>query len=95
MIADVQGAVIIVAGHNEDYSLQSNIDNSANRAYRIFRGAGFTKDQIRYLASSPQDPDGDGASEMTAPSTTANIQDAIEIWAATRRGREISRCTCI
>ena len=38
---------IIVAGHNEDYTLQTNIDNSANRAYRIFRGAGFTKDQIR------------------------------------------------
>jgi hypothetical protein len=80
----VLGAVIIVAGHNEDYSLQSNIDNSANRAYRIFRGAGFTEDQIRYLASSSQDPDGDGVSEVAAPSTTANIQAAIETWAATR-----------
>ena len=78
------GAVIIVAGHNEDYSLQSNIDASANRAYRIFRGAGFTKDQIRYLASSSQDPDGDGVSEVAAPSTTANIESAIENWAKTR-----------
>lgn len=81
---DVLGAVIIVAGHNEDYSLQTNIDNSANRAYRIFRGAGFTEDQIRYLASASQDPDGDGVSEVAAPSTTANIQSAIETWAATR-----------
>ena len=83
-VAQTLGAVIIVAGHNEDYSLQTNIDNSANRAYRIFRGAGFTEDQIRYLASSSQDPDGDGVSEVAAPSTTANIQDAIETWAATR-----------
>jgi hypothetical protein len=81
---NVLGAVIIVAGHNEDYSLQTNIDNSANRAYRIFRGAGFTEDQIYYLASSSQDPDGDGVSEVAAPSTTANIQHAIETWAATR-----------
>ncbi len=81
---NVLGAVIIVAGRNEDYSLQTNIDNSANRAYRIFRGAGFTEDQIRYLASSSQDPDGDGVSEVAAPSTTANIQDAIQNWAATR-----------
>ena len=83
-VAQTLGAVIIVAGHNEDYSLQTNIDNSANRAYRIFRGAGFTEDQIRYLASSSQDPDGDGVSEVTAPSTTANIQYAIETWAASR-----------
>ncbi len=81
---NVLGAVIIVAGHNEDYSLQSNIDNSANRAYRIFRGAGFTEDQIRYLASSSQDPDGDDMSEVFAPATTANIQAAIETWATTR-----------
>jgi hypothetical protein len=83
-VAQTLGAVIIVAGHNEDYSLQTNIDNSANRAYRIFRGAGFAEDQIRYLASSSQDPDGDGVSEVAAPSTTANIQAAIETWAATR-----------
>jgi hypothetical protein len=83
-VAQTLGAVIIVAGHNEDYSLQTNIDNSANRAYRIFRGAGFTEDQIRYLASSSQDPDGDGSSEVAAPATTANIQSAIETWASTR-----------
>ena len=40
---NVLGAVIIVAGHNEDYSLQTNIDNSANRAYRIFRAPGSPK----------------------------------------------------
>ena len=83
-VAQTLGAVIIVAGHNEDYSLQTNIDNSANRAYRIFRGAGFTEDQIRYLASSSQDPDGDGVSEVAAPSAPENIQNAIETWAATR-----------
>ena len=83
-MAQTLGAAIIVAGHNDDYSLQSNIDGSANRAYRIFRGAGFGEDQIHYLAPSPQDPDGDGISEVAAPATTANIQDAIQTWAATR-----------
>jgi hypothetical protein len=85
---EVLGAVIIVAGHNEDYSLQTNIDNSANRAYRIFRGAGFTENQIRYLASSSQDPDGDGVSEVAGASTTANIQSAIQTWAASRVNAE-------
>ncbi len=83
-LTEVQGAVIIVAGHNEDFVLQSNIDYSANRAYRIFRGAGFAKDQIRYLAASPQDPDSDGVSEVFADATTTNIQDAIQNWAAAR-----------
>ena len=45
---------------------------------------GFAEDQIRYLAPSPQDPDGDGVSEVAAPATTANIQNAIQTWAATR-----------
>lgn len=78
------GAVIIIAGHNEDFALQTNIDNSANRAYRIFRGAGFPKENIYYLASSSQDPDGDGSSEVNAPVTTQNARQAIESWAAAR-----------
>jgi hypothetical protein len=83
-VAQTLGAVIIVAGHNEDFSYQTNIDNSANRAYRIFRGAGFSEDQIRYLSSSSQDPDGDGQSEVAGSTTTADIQAAIDTWAATR-----------
>ena len=93
-VAQTLGAVIIVAGHNEDYSLQTNIDNSANRAYRIFRGAGFTEDQIYYLASSSQDPDGDGVSEVAAPATTANIQYGHRDLGRRHGWMRTSRCTC-
>jgi hypothetical protein len=80
------GAVILVAGHNESFSYQTNIDNVVNRAYRLFQGAGFDDDHIFYLAPAAQDPDGDNASEVNAPATAANLQQAIETWASTRVG---------
>jgi hypothetical protein len=81
-----QGAVIIVGGHNETFSLQTNIDNMTNRAFRIFQGAGYDKDHIYYLAPSSQDADGDGANDVDAPATAANVDSAIRTWAATYVG---------
>ncbi|HIC90438.1 MAG TPA: hypothetical protein EYP04_13690 [Anaerolineae bacterium] len=80
------GRVIIVAGHSETYSLQTNIYNSANRVYRVFQGAGFGDDDIYYLAPSSQDPDGDGEDEVDAPATPANLRNAIETWAGEAGG---------
>lgn len=83
-VAQSLGTVIIVAGHNEDFGLQTNIDSGANRAYRVFRGAGIIPGNIYYLASSPQDPNGDGKSEVDGPPTRDNLTQAIEVWAAQR-----------
>ncbi len=80
------GAVILVAGHNETFGLQTNIDYAVNRAYRFFQGAGFDDDHIYYLAPSAQDPDGDGASEVDAPASPAELQTAIQSWAVSRVG---------
>jgi hypothetical protein len=81
-LAESLGAAIIVAGHNETYGLQTNIYNVTNNAYQVFQGAGFSDDDIYYLAPASQDPDGDGTSEVDGDSTPANLQYAIETWAA-------------
>jgi hypothetical protein len=62
--------------------LQTNIYNAANNAYQVFQGAGFGDDEIYYLAPTSQDPDEDGVSEVDATATNANVQAAIETWAA-------------
>ena len=81
-IGDIKGAVIIIAGHNQDFGLQTNIYNLANRAYRIFKGAGFSDEQIYYLAPVAQDADNDQlADDVDAPTTPDKIQYAITEWA--------------
>jgi len=75
------GVVIIVAGHNASNSLQSNIYNATNRAYRVFQGAGFSDDAIYYLSPTAQAPYGDGNNKVDATATSANLQYAIETWA--------------
>lgn len=83
------GAVIIIAGHNETFALQTNIYNSTNRAYRIFKSAGFTDDDIYYLAPVAQDADKNGvADEVDATASPAAIQQAITVWAKTRVGAD-------
>lgn len=78
------GSVIILAGRNDTNSLQANIENAANRAYRVFKGAGFSDDEIYYLAPVSQDPNGDGVfNEVDATTTASNLQQAITNWAAT------------
>ncbi|RLT32717.1 MAG: hypothetical protein DWI57_18185, partial [Chloroflexi bacterium] len=84
-VADSKGVVIIIAGHNETFGLQTNIYNSTNRAYRIFKSAGYTDDDIFYLAPVAQDPDKNGtANEVDATATPAKFQEAITVWAKTR-----------
>lgn len=80
------GAVILVNGHNDTNGLQTNIDNVTNRAYQVFRGAGYDDDHIYYLAAAAQDPNGDGASEVDAAATASNLEQAISVWAASRVG---------
>ncbi|MFN8474912.1 MAG: caspase family protein [Anaerolineae bacterium] len=81
------GAVIIIAGHNDTNSLQPNIFNATNRAYRVFRGAGFRDEDIYYLSPSPQDPNGDGtANEVDAITSADNVRQAIQTWARARVG---------
>jgi len=86
-LADSAGAVIIVAGHNETFGLQTNIYNAANRAYRIFLSAGFAADDIYYLAPVAQDADGDGTPDTRSTLLTpAAVEEAIKQFAAARVG---------
>ena len=81
-LAESLGVAIIVAGHNDTYGLQTNINSAANRAYQVFQGAGFGDEDIYYLAPDPQDPDGDEVyDEVDDPATAENLQYAIESWA--------------
>lgn len=80
------GSAIVVGGHNEDYTLQTNINYCTNRAYRTLLDVGFDDSSIYYLSPSDQDPDGDGNSEVDAPATVSNLGAAIETWAAMRAG---------
>jgi len=81
-LAESLGGVIIVAGHNASYGLQTNIYNVTNNAYQVFQGAGFSDEDIYYLAPASQDPDSDGVNEVDGDATDANLQYAIETWAA-------------
>jgi len=74
------GAVLIVAGHNETFGLQTNIYNAANRAYRIFKSAGFTDDNIQYIAPVEQKPEGT-VNRVDATSSPTAVQNAILTWA--------------
>jgi hypothetical protein len=80
-LGNLGGAVVIAGGHDSTHSLQTNIDYTTNRAYRVFRNAGFGPDQIYYLSPGPQDADGDGASDVDATITPANLHTALQ-WAA-------------
>ncbi len=80
-LGQVSGAALIIAGHNETFGLQTNIYNAANRAYRIFESAGYTDDDIYYIAPTPQDVDGDGGNKVDATSSRAAIENAITTWA--------------
>jgi len=83
-----QGAVIILAGHNDSYGLQANIASAANRAYRVFsQRAGYSDDDIYYLSPTTQDPNNDGvADEVDGLATPDNLRYAIQTWAASRVG---------
>jgi ligand-binding sensor domain-containing protein len=85
--AQIPGAAVIVAGHNDAWSLQGNIDHSTNTAYRSFLLAGIPESKLYYLNPNPglQDPDEDGVyDDMDAVSTAANLQYALETWATSQ-----------
>lgn len=84
----VNGAVVIVGGHNGSFGQQSNINYATNRAYRIFRSAGFGAEDIFYLSPTAQDADGDGVSDVISTTTVANVHAALQ-WAATRIGPNV------
>jgi len=85
---NVQGAVVIIAGRNDSNGLQSNIYNITNRAYRIFKSAGFSDEDIYYIAPNQQDADNDGLTDDVdlTPATPAAIETALVTWAASRVG---------
>jgi hypothetical protein len=86
-LGDSPGAVIIVAGHDETFGLQTNIYFSTNRAYRIFRSAGFNPEDIYYIAPVPQDATNDGTPDTRAVTfNPAAVQQAITVWAKDKVG---------
>jgi hypothetical protein len=86
-LGDSPGAVIIVAGHNETFGLQTNIYNSTKRAYRVFRSAGFNPEDIYYIAPVPQDATNNGTPDTRAVTfNPAAVQQAITVWARDKVG---------
>ncbi len=85
-LAGQAGAAIIIAGHNETFGLQTNIYNSTNRAYRVFKSGGFSDENIYYIAPVAQDADGDGNPDTDAIATPAEIEEAITVWAKNKVG---------
>ena len=77
------GAVIVVAGRNNSRSLRQNINYAANRAVQVFLDAGLSRADVRYLNS---DSNPGGGLTPDAPATSANLQFAIQTWAAGKVG---------
>ena len=79
------GAAIIVAGkYKANDSVQANIHNVTNRAYRMFLAQGQPKEQIYYLASNlSMDADGNGdyTDDVRQLATANNLRAAITQWA--------------
>lgn len=75
--------VVIVSGHADDYSSQSNIDTTADQAYLTFLDSGVPRANIRYLGPDPErDVDQNGfADDITATATLANVRTAVQDWA--------------
>ena len=79
---------MIVGGHNSTFDHQANINYATNRAYRIFRSAGFGAEDIFYLSPSPQDANEDGVNDVISTTIPANVHAALQ-WAATRVGPDV------
>ena len=77
---------VIVAGHDNRYSLQSNIDTMADMAYRTLLNSGVPKANIRYFGPNPaRDVDGNGLNDdIFATVTIAGVRDAVQDWARER-----------
>jgi uncharacterized repeat protein (TIGR01451 family) len=84
-----QGVAIIVAGHNDPFAEQHRIYHVTNRAYRIFRQAGFSADNILYLSPTGQDADHDGDNDVDLYSLPSNLEIALTEWAPSRLGPDV------
>jgi len=71
-------AWIIVAGDRSDHNDLEGIKNGCNQTYATLRAMGYTDNQIYYLSPDTGDTGVDNATNL------ANIQYAVETWAATR-----------
>ena len=77
-------AIIIAGGGPYDgNSIWNETQMNANFAYRALTYQGFSKDSVYYLSSNTKlDLDNDGAPEVRADATGANLKTAITEWAA-------------
>ena len=81
--AQTPGAVIIVAGRlYASDPQQPLITATGNRAYEIFRDAGYAADDIQYLNAETTELGVDAAPSWE------NVRDAVQTWARTRVGPE-------
>jgi hypothetical protein len=77
------GLAVVVAGHNDTWQLQPNIDYAADQAYlTLLREAGFPKANVHYLGPDPdRDVDGNGHNDdIAATATITNVRYAIQDW---------------
>lgn len=81
------GAAIIVAGHDDRCSLQSNIYYCTDRVYEVFANGGIPVDDIYYL--SPDEACHHSNPDQDAESTSDNLQYAVETWAASKVRPEV------
>ena len=76
------GLAVVVAGHNDAWQLQSNIDYAADQAYLMLLKVGFPKANVRYLGPNPnRDVDGNHQNDdIVATATITNVRYAIQDW---------------
>ncbi|MBN1902012.1 VCBS repeat-containing protein [Candidatus Sumerlaeota bacterium] len=79
------GKAVIMAGRKENDPLWNTTNKLANDVYRTLLFLGFSKDNIYYLnpeASQDVDANGDSEDDIDAPSTLANIEQGLGVFAA-------------
>lgn len=85
-LASSPPVVVIVAGHDDSFSLQANIDYSADLAYQTFINSGVPKANIRYFSPNiNRDVDSNGLNDDIAGlPDPAGVRDAIQDWSPSR-----------
>jgi hypothetical protein len=77
---------VIVAGHNNAFTLQNNINHAADLAFRALMNSGVPKANLRYLGPDlNRDVDGNGLfDDLAALATPTNVRQAVQDWARQR-----------
>jgi hypothetical protein len=77
---------MIVAGHDDTYRLQANINAMGDMAYKTFLNSGISKANLRYLSPNlDRDVDGNGIKDDIAGlPTPSNVRNAIQDWSRNR-----------